>query len=686
MRRRRPTGQERTSARRASQGPSADTCRLGARSGAQRAWVGTRLGRPPCSTSATTSSRSRRLPRVDPRHPRRGRDLRPELANRTELGPARRDRAAERAARGGGRPVAGAGRGRAVRRLRVPARSCTTVWSASRSCSSSSARSTGRCRTPSAGRDGRGRSGPRCARSRCRSWPTRSTPSSRAVPRSPATAARIMSPTSAATRPRARRRRRDAALGRARDDARRGAPRACGRPTPWSSCVPSLRPATRGVSCRACTRASAPGCPSSASRSRRPSRARSRVFRRARPLERGRGRHRARARGARRAPRRRRTRATTACRRTARARPGDHAGRAARPRRVPRGERLTILVAARDEEARIEGDGAPRCGERFPEAEVPRRGRRLARRDRRRRRGGGRIVLRLPRRGKGEALSPASARRRRAGSSSATPTSTATSAAPARRRRGSTIAGLRPPQRGGFGIVKRVGRPAVGGCRSGYVRGEPLSGQRLLTLRTRGVPSRSRPGFGCETRMTIDAARAARVARAVARARAPADGARPARLPPPRPPAARHPARVGPLAVNHRGLRLPLVGWLFALSRPGQSPVAASGSPTTSGAVRARLPRAPALRPHHRRAEAARDPAIGLVATRRVSGALLVGLAANALNQLDTRPGPGAQGLPRARAAPAGAPWPGSPSCSFPTIFGRGRCWGTPDRTRSARC
>ena len=32
-------------------------------------------------------------------------------------------------------------------------------------------------------------------------------------------------------------------------------------------------------------------------------------------------------------------------------------------------------------------------------------------------------------------------------------------------------------------------------------------------------------------------------------------------------------------------------------------------------------------------------PAIGLIATRRVSGALLVGLAANALNQLDTRPG-----------------------------------------------
>ena len=32
-------------------------------------------------------------------------------------------------------------------------------------------------------------------------------------------------------------------------------------------------------------------------------------------------------------------------------------------------------------------------------------------------------------------------------------------------------------------------------------------------------------------------------------------------------------------------------------------------------------------------------PAVGLLATRPLSGALLVGLAANALNQLDTRPG-----------------------------------------------
>jgi hypothetical protein len=32
-------------------------------------------------------------------------------------------------------------------------------------------------------------------------------------------------------------------------------------------------------------------------------------------------------------------------------------------------------------------------------------------------------------------------------------------------------------------------------------------------------------------------------------------------------------------------------------------------------------------------------PTVGLLATRRLSGALLVGLAANALNQLDTRPG-----------------------------------------------
>ena len=48
-------------------------------------------------------------------------------------------------------------------------------------------------------------------------------------------------------------------------------------------------------------------------------------------------------------------------------------------------------------------------------------------------------------------------------------------------------------------------------------------------------------------------------------------------------------------------------------------------------------------------------PAIGLVATRKLSGALLVGLAANALNQLDTKPGRALKAYLLA-AIPAGAP------------------------------
>jgi hypothetical protein len=48
-------------------------------------------------------------------------------------------------------------------------------------------------------------------------------------------------------------------------------------------------------------------------------------------------------------------------------------------------------------------------------------------------------------------------------------------------------------------------------------------------------------------------------------------------------------------------------------------------------------------------------PFVGLLATRKLSGALLVGLAANALNQLDTRPGRALKAY-LAGAAATGAP------------------------------
>jgi hypothetical protein len=97
----------------------------------------------------------------------------------------------------------------------------------------------------------------------------------------------------------------------------------------------------------------------------------------------------------------------------------------------------------------------------------------------------------------------------------------------------------------------------------------------------------------------------------------------------------------GPLGVNFRGLRLPLVGWKVGVANgPAVAAIAALGiaDDLWSGperGFRAHL--------HSGRTTGVLKlvgiPAVGLLATRRVSGALLVGLAANALNQLDTRPG-----------------------------------------------
>jgi hypothetical protein len=97
----------------------------------------------------------------------------------------------------------------------------------------------------------------------------------------------------------------------------------------------------------------------------------------------------------------------------------------------------------------------------------------------------------------------------------------------------------------------------------------------------------------------------------------------------------------GPLAVNHRGLRLPLVGWMLGLRRdPAVTAVAAIGlaDDLWSGPERG-------FRRHLRAGgttgvlKLVGIPLVGLVATRKLSGALLVGLAANFVNQLDTRPG-----------------------------------------------
>jgi hypothetical protein len=301
---------------------------------------------------------------------------------------------------------------------------------------------------------------------------------------------------------------------------------------------------------------------------------------------------------------------------------------------------LTILVAARDEEERIAATvGALR--ERFPEAEVLVADDGSGDRTADAAEAAGAIVLRLPRRGKGEALS--------AGERAAAPGRLLLCDADLEgdlrplleASDDLAIAGFARPQRGGFGIVKGIGAALVR-LRSGYEPREPLSGQRLLTPHARAACFPLAPGFGCEVRMTIDAVHAGLsvVEGAYELAHRPTGRNLGGFL---------HRGRqlldillaCGPLAVNHRGVRLPLVGWTWALRRePAVAAVALVGlvDDLWSGPERG-------FRAH---LAAGRTtgvlkllaiPALGLAATRRPSGALLVALAANTLNQLDTRPG-----------------------------------------------
>ena len=93
--------------------------------------------------------------------------------------------------------------------------------------------------------------------------------------------------------------------------------------------------------------------------------------------------------------------------------------------------------------------------------------------------------------------------------------------------------------------------------------------------------------------------------------------------------------------MNHRGLRLPLVGWAVGLLEPRVAPVAAIGlADDLLAGPGARVCRRTCARDGRPACSSSSAiPLVGLLATRRLSGALLVGLAANALNQLDTKPG-----------------------------------------------
>jgi len=303
-------------------------------------------------------------------------------------------------------------------------------------------------------------------------------------------------------------------------------------------------------------------------------------------------------------------------------------------------EPLTILVAARDEEAAIaETVAALRTA--FPDAEV------IVADDGSRDRtadaaeDAGATVLRLPRRGKGQALSAAE-RAAPPGRLLLCDADLAGDLDALRDGDGDlTVAAFAERIGGGFGVAKGVARGLIellGGLRTR----EPLSGQRSLSPAARAVCFPVASGFGCEVRMTIDAARADLAIREVElplRHRATRRDVR----------GFVHRARqlrdvvyaCGPLGVNFRGLRLPLVGWKVGVTNgPAVAAISALGlaDDLWSGPERG-------FRAHLRSGRTTGVlkllgiPVVGLLATRRVSGALLVGLAANAVNQLDTRPG-----------------------------------------------
>jgi hypothetical protein len=317
---------------------------------------------------------------------------------------------------------------------------------------------------------------------------------------------------------------------------------------------------------------------------------------------------------------------------------------------------MTVLVAARDEEPVI-AETVRRLRGVFPDADVvvvddgSRDGTASAAR-----RAGARVI-RLPRRGKGQALTLAE-RQLPPGSLLLCDADLAGDLRPLAELGAELAIAIFAERRGGgFGLAKRTACALVR-ARSGFRAGEPLSGQRWLSERARAICFPTAPGFGVEVRMTIDAVRAGLDVRELElplrhretgrdlggfahRARQLADAV----------------LACGPLAVNHRGLRLPLVGWTVGVRRDAAVSLAAavgladdlwSGPERGFGA--------------HLRAgwttgvlKLVAIPSIAWLRTRSVTGALLASLTANALNQLDTAPGRALKAY-LAAAALSGAP------------------------------
>ena len=308
---------------------------------------------------------------------------------------------------------------------------------------------------------------------------------------------------------------------------------------------------------------------------------------------------------------------------------------------------LTVLVAARDEEERI-GDTVRSLRAAFPEAGVlvaddgSRDGTAGAAER------AGAVVLQLARRGKGQALS-AGERAAPAGTLLLCDADLRGDLRPLLAPDADVvIARFAARAGGGFGVVKRVARMLVR-LRSGFDAEEPLSGQRALSSAARAACFPLAPGFGCETRMTIDAARAGlRVVEVELDLAHRATGRDLAGFV--------HRGRqllhlllaCGPLAVNYRGLRLPLVGGALTIcgvAAPRRVAGAVAGVALVGVADDLWSGEERGFRAHLCAGRTTgvlkllAIPALGLAATRSLSGALVVGLSANALNQLDTRPG-----------------------------------------------
>ena len=309
-------------------------------------------------------------------------------------------------------------------------------------------------------------------------------------------------------------------------------------------------------------------------------------------------------------------------------------------------EPLVVLIAARDEEARI-GQTVEALRAAFPEAEI------VVGDDGSRdstaaaaRRAGARVV-RLPRLGKGQALTLAE-RESPPGALLLCDADLEGDLSPLLAGADLSIAAFAERQSGGFGIAKRTARALVRTL-SGFEAREPLSGQRALSPAAREACFPLAPGFGCEVRMTIDAVRAGlHVEERELPLRHRATGRDTSGF--------AHRGRqlldavlaCGPTAINHRGLRLPLVGALVALGggkapahvRAGVTAIALLGlvDDLWSGPERG-------FRAHLAKgtttgvAKAVGIPLVALATTRSLRKATVVALAANVLNQLDTRPG-----------------------------------------------